>query len=190
MQDYSDKDLVAGCLMGKASFEEALYKKYASKMFGVALRYTYDRTEAEDILQDAFIEILKSLKNFAFKGSLEGWIRRIVVFTAVHHFRKKDKRFDTTLSTDDLHEHFADSTSVLAQISAKEILNMIQQLPDGYRIVFNLHAIEGYSHAEIAEALNINESTSRSQLSKARNYLKNLLLKAEQQNVSINYKRI
>jgi RNA polymerase sigma-70 factor (ECF subfamily) len=146
-----------------------LFEQYAVKMMTVCLRYAGDSKEAEDILQESFIRIFSYINQFRFEGSLEGWLKRIVVNTALRLLQRKKLRF---LEIDDEQETppFVDP-HVLDELSAEELLRLISRLPEGYRIVFNLHAIEGYDHNEIAAMLNISSGTSRSQLAKARRLL-------------------
>jgi RNA polymerase sigma factor (sigma-70 family) len=164
-------ELIQGCIQEDRHCQRAVFDRYAGKMMTVCLRYARHRMEAEDLLQDSFIKIFDNIHRFEGKGSFEGWIRRIVVNTALksiskHSFQKEG------IGLENIYESSEDP-SVLAQLSEEEILKLIQELPDGYRIVFNLYCIEGYSHKEIGETLGIEESTSRSQLVKARNMLQN-----------------
>lgn len=170
----TEHDLVAGCIQGNAKCQQALFQRFAGKMLVVCMRYSRHQMEAEDMLQDAFIKIFEHLDQFQSKGSLEGWIRRIVVNTALKTFDRKSVSqeqigIDPTWDSPDP-EPIGD-----LQLHAEDLLQLIRQLPDGYRVVFNLYAIEGYSHQEIAEMLGIQESTSRSQLVKARKYLQTQL---------------
>lgn len=139
-------------------------------MFAVCRRYAGNREDAADFMQEAFIKVFQNLKQFGFNGSLEGWIRRIVVTTCINELRKRK----LTMDIDDTPEALTPHTSIpngLNDLEMQELMNLIQGLPAGYRTVFNLYAIEGYDHAGIAEMLCINESTSRSQLVKARRWL-------------------
>lgn len=140
------------------------------------MRYTKNREEAEDVMQEAFIKIFKNISGFKFMGSFEGWIRRIMVHTSIEHIRRKKQ---TTVFDDieNVVHHPESETDAGSKMSEKELLRMLTLLPDGYRTVFNLYVIEGYSHKEIASLLNINEGTSKSQLSKAKDHLKILLHK-------------
>ncbi len=138
-------------------------------MYAVCLRYARHQLEADDLLQEGFIKVFEKLKNFRMEGSLEGWIRRIMVHTSINHYRKKafqNERFGMERLPESPVEPLA-----LERLGQQELLTLIEGLPDGYRMVFNLYAIEGYDHAEIAELLGCGESTSRSQLSKARRML-------------------
>jgi RNA polymerase sigma-70 factor (ECF subfamily) len=146
-------------------------------MLTVCLRYAADKMEAEDILQDAFIKVYRNISQFKFEGSFEGWIRRIVVNTALKHCQKKKIKFDEVKP--DASNAGSLEPSAYTHLNEAELMKMINNLPDGYKIVFNLHVIEGYSHDEIAKMLNIQESTSRSQLVKARRFLQNEILKLQ-----------
>lgn len=173
----TENDIIQGCIKEDRHCQQHLFNRYAGKMMTVCLRYARHRMEAEDILQDAFIKVFDNIHRFESKGSFEGWIRRIVVNTALknasrHSFQKEIMGTDNILET-------SEDPSVLSKLSEDEILRLIQQLPDGYRTVFNLYCIEGYSHREIGEALGIEESTSRSQLVKSRNMLQNKVKDAQ-----------
>ncbi len=138
-------------------------------MYAVCLRYARSQSDAADILQEGFVKVFTKLEQFQFNGSFEGWIRRIMINTALRAYQKQ--RFDLESSG---YEHFPDAPvdpDAIAALSEAELLQLISRLPDGYRVVFNLVAVEGYSHAEVAEMLGIQESTSRSQLTKARRWL-------------------
>lgn len=167
-----EKTLIDGCLKGHESYRFELYKRFAGKMMVVCRRYGGNKQEAEDFLQDAFIKIFEKLDTFNHAGSLEGWIRRIVVHTSLNKLRTRKLYSDIS---DDLPIPDSNASDALNDMSEKELLVLIQALPAGYRMVFNLYAIDGYDHAEIAEALGINEGTSRSQLSKARMSLRESL---------------
>lgn len=154
-----------------------LFERFAGKMLTVCLRYSTDRMEAEDILQDAFIKVYKNISQFKFEGSFEGWIRRIVVNTALKNCQKKRVKFDEIKP--DTSNAGTQDPSVYTHLNEAELMKMINCLPDGYKLVFNLHVIEGYSHEEIASMLNIKDSTSRSQLVKARRFLQNEIQKTQ-----------
>ncbi len=142
-------------------------------MLVVCLRYARHEMEAEDILQDSFIKIFDNISKFEFKGSFEGWIRRIVINTALKHYSKKS--FKQEQIGVDAHPDFPLEPDAYAHLNEEELLNLIAKLPDGYKVVFNLYAIEGYSHKEISDMLGIQESTSRSQLVKARKMLQAMI---------------
>ncbi|MBK9175361.1 MAG: RNA polymerase sigma factor [Flavobacteriales bacterium] len=169
MREPTERELIKGCLAGDRRSQEALYARYARRMYAVCLRYARHELEAQDLMQEGFIRVFEKLKDFRMEGSLEGWVRRIMVHTAINQYRRKSfqqERFGLERLPEDPVE--ADALGVLG---AEELLGMVSSLPDGYRIVFNLFAIEGYDHAEIAEMLGCGESTSRSQLAKARRML-------------------
>ncbi len=169
MMSMTEKELVQGCLREDVRCQRAIFERYAGTMLAVCLRYARHRPEAEDMLQEAFIRVFDKMDRFEFKGSFEGWIRRIVINTALKNFQRK--RF--THEQIGL-EHTVESSAepaAYSHLGEQELMVLINHLPDGYRVVFNLYAIEGYSHKEIAEALGIQEATSRSQLLKARKLL-------------------
>lgn len=172
----SDQDLIEGCKKGKHSAFEALYTKYAKRMMAIALRYCNTTFEAEDIVQESFIKVFEKINTFDSKGSFEGWLKRIVVNLSINNFHKtsKERAFENTSETEIADEH---AITVLSELSNTELLSTLKLLPLGYRTVFNLYAIEGYSHKEIAELCQINEGTSRSQLAKAKIMLKEILVK-------------
>lgn len=173
----TDEELIHGCISGKESYQYELYRRYAPKMFGVCLRYCANREEAEDVLQDGFIKVFKKMDTFRFAGSFEGWIRKIMVNTAVRnkymHFRAHE------IPALEGIEHPVTDEKVTSGLSTADLMKLINELPQGYKIVFNMFAIEGYSHKEIAETLNIQEATSRSQYLRARQFLKDKLEKIE-----------
>ncbi len=170
----TEKELIEGCIRENRKCQRELFRRYAGKMLAVSRRYARHHMEAEDIVQDAFIKVFDNIAKFESKGSFEGWIRRIVVNTALKKHGKKSFT-NEKIGIEDQKEGLLDPTAY-ADLEAQEILNLVAELPDGYRIVFNLYAIEGYSHREIAELLGIKESTSRSQLVKARKLLQQSIL--------------
>jgi RNA polymerase sigma factor (sigma-70 family) len=165
----TEKHLIEGCLKMNARSQRELYQRFNGKMMAVCRRFAGDLAEAEDMLQEAFIRIFSNIDQYRFEGSLEGWIRRIVIHSALEVLRKRLIRFTDigeeaeTLSSPD--------TDAFAALSASELMRLICDLPDGYRVVFNLYVIEGYDHNEIATLLGISTATSRSQLLKARRAL-------------------
>ena len=165
-QFLEDYDIIRGCLQNSAAMQKMLYDKYAAKMYGIALRYAHDPEDAKDILQDGFVKVFQNLSKFKGTGAFEGWMRRIFVNTAIEHYRKKNNTYEIQES----HEEQINDREVTAldKLAAVEILNMVKSLPNGYRTVFNLFAIEGYSHKEIADLLNISEGTSKSQYARAK----------------------
>jgi RNA polymerase sigma-70 factor (ECF subfamily) len=172
-------DLLARCLRREPPAQRALYAHYAGKMLGVARRYARSLAEAEDILQDAFVKVFTRLAEFRGEGSLEGWIRRIVVTTAINHWQSGKLRRQH-LQLDETPEPAAPEADSLDRLNVAEVLALIERLPDGCRLVLLLYAVDGYTHAEIGELLGIQESTSKAQLSKARKQL--LLLHQRQSN--------
>ncbi len=167
----TDELLVNGWLREDSRYQQALYDKYKAEMFMVCMRYAKSKAEAEDFLQDGFVQVFRDLHQFdTVKGSLQGWVRKVVVNKVLQHLRKKKLQF-ASADIADFPNQLPNNEDVLSMLSAKEIIQLIQQLPDGYRVVFSLFMLEGFSHQEIAEQLNISESTSKSQLHKARHSL-------------------
>lgn len=169
-----DSILVKKCLEGDQKAQRALFDRFASKMLGVCMRYTKNTEHAEDVLQEGFVKIFTKLDYYKGDGSLEGWVRRIMVNTALDQIRKNIKYQDDK-SMDDVDYKLELNAHILEGLQERDLLKVISELPDGYKVVFNMFAIEGYSHKEIAEHLNISENTSKSQYSRARAYLKNKL---------------
>lgn len=172
----TDEELVRGCVEGKSKFQQALYTKFAPVMKGVCIRYSDTVEEAEDILQDGFIKVYLNLKNFRLDGSLEGWVRRIMVNTALNYYRAKQKS-SYHANIDEIVESVEDvRIDNYDKLNTKVLLQMIEELPPGYRMVFNMFEIEGYSHKEIADELNVSVNTSKSQLLKARRSLQQKII--------------
>ncbi len=170
---YSDSDLIEGCIKGDRKMQRELYQRFAPKMYGVCLRYAGNAEEAEDILQEGFIKVFNKIGSFRSEGSFEGWIRRIFVNTAIEHFRKKIYLQPITDYEEDTVE--GKYLTVLDSLAEKDIIQLVQQLSPGYRTVFNMYVVEGYTHKQIAEALGISEGTSKSQLSRAKLILQDLV---------------
>lgn len=175
----SEQELVQGCLADDRSSQELLYGRFARRMYAVCMRYARHEEEAQDLLQEGFIRVFEKLASFRTEGSLEGWIRRIMVHTAINHFRRKSQQ-NERIGMHHIPEVPVASTAV-NKLGEQELLALVAGLPDGYRHVFNLYAIEGYDHAEIATMLGCGESTSRSQLAKARRMLQQRLHEKERQ---------
>lgn len=171
----SDSLLIENCLNGNSLAQRALFDKFAPKMLAVCMRYAKSKAQAEDILQDGFIKVFQKLNQFKDKGSLEGWIRRIMVNTALDQIRKEVK-FKNDLPMDSVDYRLEGESFILETLIAEDLLKMINEMPDGYKTVFNLFAIEGFSHKEIAEKLQISPNTSKSQYSRARAFLKEKLV--------------
>lgn len=175
---YFDKHLLDSCIRGDRQAQKALYDRLAGRMFPVCIRYVGDRTLAEDVLQDGFITLFTKLKDYKGDGSFEGWARRIFVTTALMSLRKKDA-LKMSEELDTVRGMKAETTSQIQNIGYKELMELVMSLPPGFRTVFNMYAIEGYSHKEIAESLGITETTSRTQLSRARVWLQNKIQERE-----------
>lgn len=171
----TERDLIMGCIREDRKCQVEVFRRYSGKMLSVCRRYARHRLEAEDILQDAFVKVFNNMEKFQFKGSFEGWMRRIVINTALKNYQKSS--FQKEQIGLDHYDDRSIEPEAVSQLAEEEILELIDKLPTGYRVVFNLYVIEGYSHKEIAEMLNIGESTSRSQLVKARKMLKEQILK-------------
>lgn len=170
-------DLLNGCQQRDPRSQELLYNLLAAKMLGVCIRYSRDKAEAEDILQNGFIKVFTKISDFKGEGSLEGWIRRVIVNTAIESYRK-NQRIIQGADIENGYEAIQHTFS-MDQLETKDLLVMIRQLPVNYRMVFNLFAIEGYSHREISIKLGISEGASKTQLSRARDILKERLSKME-----------
>ena len=176
--EMTDEHILEAILREDASAQRLLYEKFARKMFGVCLRYTKQKEEAEDLLQEGFIKVFQKISSYKAEGSLEGWIRRVMVNTALDHLRQQ-KMLWTDLA--DVKEE-GDEPVIGHEIGAAELMAELQKLPIGYKTVFNLHAIEGYSHKEIGVMLGISEGTSKSQYSRARNQLMILVQELNKEN--------
>lgn len=165
------KKIIKGCLAGDRRDQELLYRRHSSKLYAVCLQYTGNDEEARDILQEGFIKIFENLHNYKHEGSFEGWIRRIVVNTALERFRNRHNLYRVD-DIDSISEPEAEPDNEdYAGLEAYDLLFIIRELPPKYRMVFNLYALEGYSHKEIGNMLNITEGTSKSNLSRARSIL-------------------
>jgi RNA polymerase sigma factor (sigma-70 family) len=173
--NISESDLIQGCIAGNRRMQEQLYQRFSSRMYAVCLRYAGNAEEAEDILQEGFIKIFKKLDSFRSEGSFEGWIRRIFVNTAIEHFRRKRYLQPVTEKEENTIE--GKYLSVLDELAEQDILSLVQDLSPGYRTVFNMYVVEGYTHKEIADLLGISEGTSKSQLSRAKVILQELVKK-------------
>lgn len=169
----TEQQLVEGCIREDRKCQEQLWKSYASKLLTVSLRYCQNREDAEDVLMEAFVKIFDNMSAFRGQSSLETWMRRIVVNTSINKIRTR--KFTESIDSETLHIGYSDTA--FDAMDAKALMKMLESLPVGYRMVFNLFAVEGYSHKEIAELLNIDEGTSRSQLAKARKSLQDMIEK-------------
>ena len=162
------KKLIEKCAKNDRKAQAEVYQIYAGKLFSVCLKYSRNKAEAQDNLQDGFITIFNKIQSFNHKGSFEGWMKRVVINTALHKYRQKSL---LSLVNDEIPEEIAVEIDE-ERVSMEYLLEIIQQLPDRYRLVFNMYILDGYSHKEIAEELNITDSTSKSNLSRARVILK------------------
>ena len=168
-----EDELISGCLKRDSGAQRLLYETYSPKMYGLCCRYVKDSMDAEDVLVGAFTKVFDKIQQFKNEGSFEGWIRKIVVNEALTFLRRNRSMY---LEIDLEHADFQpDYQSLSDHLEAEDLLSIIQTLPTGYQIVFNLYAIDGYSHKEIADQLGISENTSKSQLSRARAYLQRIL---------------
>jgi RNA polymerase sigma-70 factor (ECF subfamily) len=174
---YTIEELIKRCRSGERKAQELLYKQLAPKMMGVCMRYATDRMEAEDMLQNGFIRVFQKLNDYRGEGPFEGWVRRIMVHSSIEYYRKHHKMMQV-VNMDEADEPSVNPLAA-AKLDAKDLMVLIQQLAPGYRIVFNLYAIEGYSHREIGEIVGITEGASKSQLSRARTILKEQIAKLE-----------
>ncbi len=173
----NEEQLVTKCLEKDALAQKQLFDVYSRRMMGVCLRYSKDSEEAQDVLQMGFIKVFEKLDMYNHKGSLEGWIRKIIVNTALDNIRKNKKLMNNVeLEKVDFQLHNYNENAV-DELSAQDLLKVIQEMPTGFKTVFNMYVIEGYSHKEIAEELNISVNTSKSQFLRARAYLQKVLIK-------------
>ncbi|HMV09140.1 MAG TPA: sigma-70 family RNA polymerase sigma factor [Cyclobacteriaceae bacterium] len=169
----NEQELIQGCRRGDRAAQKRLYDTFSPKMYALCCRYVKDSMEAEDVLVTAFTKILDKIDQYKSEGSFEGWIRRVVVNEALTWLRRNRNMYlELELEAAD---YEPDYKSLSDHLEAEDLMTMINELPSGYRIVFNLYAIDGYSHKEIADQLGISENTSKSQLSRARAYLQKLL---------------
>ena len=173
-------ELVEGCKKGDRKAQEKLYSLYASKMMGLCLRYARDNFEAEDMLQTGFIRMFEKIHSFRNEGSFEGWLRRLMVNNAIELYRQNLRMFAIIDPVND--GSSVPEISPSHNLHTEDLLKFIQELSPGYRMVFNMYAIEGYNHREIAETLGINEGTSKSQLARARTLLQEKINKQEVSN--------
>ena len=175
---YTIEELLIRCKAGERKAQELLYKQFASKMMGVCLRYAVDRMEAEDMLQNGFIRVFQKMNDYRGDGSFEGWVRRVMVHSSIEYYRKHHKMMQVVDVESEGLEQSVNAVA-MANLDAKDLMVLIQKLSPGYRMVFNLYAIEGYSHKEIGEIIGITEGASKSQLSRARTILREQITKSE-----------
>jgi RNA polymerase sigma-70 factor (ECF subfamily) len=180
-QSMEQEELIKACKRGERPAQKQLYEQHAPVMLGICYRYTSSIQEAEDVLQDAFVRVFSKLDQFREEGELGAWIRRIVVNCALNNLKKKQPKTSSWEDQPETEHPPADADPMIT-IQAKELANLIRQLPDGYRIVFNLHAIEGYTHEEIGKMMGIRTVSSRTQYMRARALLAQKLI-ALQENI-------
>lgn len=170
----TEAEIIKGCIQNNVQCQHTVFKQYAGRMMSICLRYAATTPEAEDMLQDAFIKIFSSIHQFRSEGSFEGWIKKITVNTCLALLHKRRMIYIEADAANNIAD--ANALHTISGLTEKELIKLISRLPDGYRIVFNLYAIEGYSHEEISVMLNIESVTSRSQLAKARKMLQKQIL--------------
>ncbi|NOY51655.1 MAG: sigma-70 family RNA polymerase sigma factor [Chlorobi bacterium] len=185
--DLKPEELIKGCITGSRQAQNKFYNKYSPILYGICLRYAKNRTDADDILQESFIKIFKYLKDFRAEGSIEGWMRRIIVTTSFNFYKRK-----TLINHNIEPEHvtipITGDNEVVSKMSHDELLDIINRLPNGYRMVFNLNTFDGYSHKEIGDRMNISVNTSKSQLSRAKASLQKkiiTLFQSEEQKINL-----
>jgi RNA polymerase sigma factor (sigma-70 family) len=171
----SEEEIFKGCLRKDRKYQEILYRRYAHKMYVICQGYTRDKEVAQDILQDGFVKVFMKIASFDPENSLEGWVRRVMTNTAIDYFRQS-KKLNNFIELEEQHSQETADDEVNKKINVDEILYYLDKLPEGARMIFNLYAIEGYSHKEIASQLNISEGTSKSQFSRARSLIKTYLI--------------
>lgn len=172
----TEQSILAGCLNNDPSSQRELYNRYSPKMLSVCYRFANSREDAEDMLQEGFIKVFTQMHTFQNKGAFEGWIRRIIVHTCIN-FLKKNKKFSNSIDLEQADYLEVKEETMPSVMQARQIIECIRLLPIGYRTVLNLYAMEGYSHREIADMLDIEESTSRSQYTRAKSMLEAILIK-------------
>jgi RNA polymerase sigma factor (sigma-70 family) len=168
--------MLAGCLKNNAAAQEALYNRFSPRMLGVCYRFAKNREDAEDMLQEGFIKVFTQIHQYRNEGALEGWIRRIIVHTCINNL-KKNKKFADSLDIIHAKSIYINEEFIPSIMQAKQVVECIRMLPIGYRTVLNLYAVEGYPHKDIAVMLDIEESTSRSQYTRAKAMLEEILVK-------------
>jgi RNA polymerase sigma factor (sigma-70 family) len=172
-QGYTEEQIREGCSRNDRKFQEMLYNMFSSKMFSVCLRYANEYNSAQDLLQEGFVKVFKNIDKFRGEGSFEGWVRRIFVNTAIEHYRKQVTLYAINDNETKTYESY--NSNALETLKVDDIMKMIQKLSAGYRTVFNLYVIEGFSHKEIGDMMGISEGTSKSQLARARYLLQKMI---------------
>jgi RNA polymerase sigma-70 factor (ECF subfamily) len=177
-QGFTDQQIIEGCMRNDPAFQQRLYNMLSAKMFAVCLRYANEYNSAQDLLQEGFIKVFRNIEKFRGEGSFEGWVRRIFVNTAIEHYRKQVNMYAIHDTEVKAYEYF--DNNALENLKREDIVRSIQKLSDGYRTVFNLYVVEGYSHKEIGDMLGISEGTSKSQLARARYLLQKMITDSNQ----------
>lgn len=172
----TEQELVEGCIKEDRKCQEILWSQYSQKLFSLAMRYCQNQEEAEDALMESFVKIYNNLSKFRFQSSLETWMRRVTVNVCINKIRARKVSFD---SIDDKAIDLPSNDKAFERLHVEQLLKLVGLLPEGYKAVFNMYAIEGYSHKEIAQTMGIDEGTSRSQFAKARKALQSMLDKWE-----------
>lgn len=168
-----DEEIIIGCLNNDYKSQKALFDKYANKMKALCYRYVGSEVEAEDVLQEGFILVYTKLKNYKFEGSFEGWLRRIMINVTLRYMKNNKSKYNTDI--DEAYDIYDKDVDIVSKLSEQELMGLLIELPVGYRVVFNMYVIEGYNHKEIGDKLSIGESTSRSQLAKAKKKLRKMI---------------
>jgi RNA polymerase sigma-70 factor (ECF subfamily) len=176
-KEHVDRALIRRCLDGEPRAQKELYERYSGKMYALCLRYCDNRDTAKDMLQEGFVRVFRSLANFRHEGSFEGWMKRIMVNQCIEQYRKEQS--DPWFSDVQEAHHIGVDDHAFSRLGMQDLMRAVQSLPRGYRTVFNLYAIEGYTHKEIGNQLGISENTSKTQLLKARNMLKRIIAAME-----------
>ncbi|HIA36263.1 MAG TPA: sigma-70 family RNA polymerase sigma factor [Flavobacteriales bacterium] len=181
--------LVAGCAKGDRKCQQIIYEKFYSKMMGVCLRYASNKQEAQDLVHDGFIKVFEKIYKYNYSGSFEGWVRRIMINTSIDHYRKNKNIFIKENQDFANIEGEEPDQDILSQLRTEDIMKAVQSLSPGYRAVFNLYVVEGYSHKEVSDELGISVGTSKSNLAKAKKNLRQLFIRENKEpNISYNHK--
>jgi RNA polymerase sigma-70 factor (ECF subfamily) len=169
------EQLIKGCVNGDHRSQKLLYETYSSRLYAVCLRYMSSREEAQDVLQDSFVKIFNKIGSYNFEGAFEGWLRRVVVNTALEQLRRNKHKFEERFEEFEPDTNFV-TNEAEGKIEVEALMKSLQSLAIGYRTVFNLYVVEGFTHAEIANQLGMSEATSKSQLSRAKKILQNIII--------------
>lgn len=171
----TELSLIEACTQNNAAAQRELYNRFSGLLFGVCYRYAFCKADAEDMLQEGFIKIFKRIGSFENKGTFEGWMKKVMVYTCINYL-KKNKKFSDIISLESTYELEVKDESIASKLLGKQVMECLMMMPIGYRTVINLYAIEGYSHKEIGDMLEIGESTSRSQYIRGKNLLESILI--------------